>query len=274
LRSTGGILRTREFLMKDLYSFHSTTDDFKRYYENLKKVYLKIFKKMGLLPIVTEASGIGFTKERTHEFQVVSPSGEDTIIFCPKRHFSQNKEIARVKEGQKCPLCQRTLEKARAIEVGNIFPLGTKYSEDMGVYFIDNQGNKKPIIMGCYGIGLGRAMGAIVEVHHDEKGMIWPKEVAPFFCHLIPVEKSRMVKKIAEKLYQDFKKSGIDVLYDDRLDKTPGEKFATSDLIGIPFRLVISQKTLKENSIEFKERKKEKTQLIKIKKLISFLRNK
>jgi len=277
MRATGGLLRTREFLMKDLYSFHADQKDFEKYYELLKRVYQKIFKRCGLKTIITEASGAGFTKEYTHEFQVITPAGEDTIIFCPKEHFSRNKEIANreFKEGSKCPRCGLSLKSARAVEVGNIFPLGIKYSQALGSYFIDKDGKKKPVVMGCYGIGIDRVIATIIEVHHDEKGIIWPKEVAPFDVHLLSLVGGKKmienkIKKVGEKLYQDFKNSEIEVLYDDR-DRSAGEKFADADLIGIPIRIVVSEKTLKRNCVEIKNRDEERIKLVKIERLLQFL---
>lgn len=272
MRATGGILRTREFLMKDLYSFHRDQKDFKKYYELLKRVYLKIFRYCGLRAIITEASGAGFTKEYTHEFQVITPAGEDTIIFCPKEHFSQNKEIAKFKEGDKCPVCGNALKSARAVEVGNIFPLGDKYSKAFDAYFIDKDGNKKPIIMGCYGIGIDRVIATVVEINNDKNGIIWPKEIAPFNVHLIRLENGQKVKKTAEKLYKELTGLDIEVLYDDR-DKSPGEKFAEADLIGIPLRIVISERTLKENSAELKQRSENKIKLIKLEQVKNYVEN-
>ena len=271
MRATGGLLRTREFLMKDLYSFHADQKDFDKYYELLKKVYQKIFKRCGLETIITEASGAGFTKEYTHEFQVITPAGEDTIIFCPKKHFSQNKEIAKLNENDKCPRCGSVLKSARAVEVGNIFPLGAKYSEALGAYFTDRDGKKKPVIMGCYGIGIDRVMATIVEVYHDEKGIIWPKEVAPFQVHLIKIEASKKVKTAAEKLYQDLQKQGLEVLYDDR-DRSAGEKFAEADLIGIPIRVVVSERTLAKNCAEIKKRDEKKIKLVKLGKIGNYVK--
>ena len=272
MRATGGILRTREFLMKDLYSFHRDQKDFKKYYELLKRVYLKIFRCCGLQAIITEASGAGFTKEYTHEFQVITPAGEDTIIFCPKEHFSQNKEIAKFKEGDKCPVCGNALKSERAVEVGNIFPLGDKYSKAFDAYFIDKDGKKKPIIMGCYGIGIDRVIATVVEINNDKNGIIWPKEIAPFNVHLIRLENGQKVKKTAEKLYKELTGLDIEVLYDDR-DKSPGEKFAEADLIGIPLRIVISERTLKENSAELKQRSENKIKLIKLEQVKNYAEN-
>jgi len=188
--------------------------------------------------------------------------GEDRILICSKCGYGAN--IEKIGEIKKCPECRGILEKKNSIEVGHIFYLGTKYSKAMSADFKDRDGKEKPILMGCYGIGLPRLMATIVEIHHDEKGMIWPKEVAPFQLHLIRIENSRPVKLAAEKLYNDLTKENIEVLYDDRLDKSAGEKFADCDLIGIPMRLVISERTLKQNCAELKNRGAKKTKLIKI----------
>jgi prolyl-tRNA synthetase len=274
-RARSGILRGREFGMKDLYSFDRSFADFKKYYQKVKGSYLKIFEGCGLEAIITEASGAGFTKDYTHEFQVIAESGEDEIIYCPNHHFSQNKEVAKLKEGDDCPVCGEKLKKANSIEVGNIFPLGTTYSKAMKAFFKDKDGKEKPIIMGCYGIGTSRLMGTIVEVHHDEKGIIWPSRIAPFQIHFLALSSDKgRVKKAAERTYQDLKKSGMEILYDDREGKSAGEKFADADLIGIPWRLVISEKTLAQDSIEIKKRGKEKKDLIKIEQVITYLKEK
>jgi len=162
-----------------------------------------------------------------------------------------------------CPNCKAKLVKKNSIEVGHTFRLGTKYSEAFDFYFQDKKGQKKPVIMGCYGIGIGRLMATVVEINHDEKGIIWPKEISPFQIHLIQIENSQKIIKTAEKLYQDLKKNKVEVLYDDRADKTPGEKFVEADLIGIPLRIVISERTLKSNSVEVKKRNENKVCLIK-----------
>ena len=191
---------------------------------------------------------------------VISENGEDRVLVCRECGWGAN--IEKVGEIKKCPQCQSSLEKKNSIEVGHIFNLGTKYSKIMKANFRDKDGKEKPIVMGCYGIGLPRLMAAIVEIHHDEKGIIWPKEVAPFQIHLIPIENTGKVKKTSEKLYRDLLKSEIEVLYDDR-DKTAGEKFAEADLIGIPIRIVISERTLKKNFVEIKQREKKEVKLIK-----------
>ncbi len=263
MRFAGGLLRAREFVMKDLYSFHPDKKDLDKFFNKVLLAYDKIFKRCGLKAIKSEASGGVFTKEKTYEFQVMSKEGEDKIIYCPKCNWATNLEVTKIKAGQKCPKCESKLVKANSIEVGHTFRLGTKYSKALNLYFRDKKGEKKPVVMGCYGIGLGRLMAAIVEINHDDKGIIWPKEVAPFQIHLIQIEDNQKIKKAAEKLYRDLQNKAVEVLYDDRNDKSAGEKFAEADLIGIPVRVVVSEKTLKNNSIEVKKRDENKTCLIK-----------
>ncbi len=246
LRAKSGILRGREFLMKDLYSFHADEDDFKKYYDEMRKAYKKVFERVGLNAIETYASGGAFS-EFSHEYQVVTPAGEDEIIYCPGGDFSENTEISKVEAGKECDLGHGPLQKATSIEVGNIFPLGTKFSEAFGLKYKNETGEDVPVIMGCYGIGVSRLLGSIVEVHNDEKGIIWPKEVAPFDVHLVNIGNSEYAKEVYEKL----KAEGIDVLWDDR-DVSPGEKFANADLLGIPVRLVVSDKN--GDKIEYKKR--------------------
>lgn len=273
LRAKAGLLRGREFVMKDLYSFHTSEEDRQAYYLKAIKAYKKIFKRCGLNALVAEASGGSFSKDISHEFQVQTPSGEDLVVFCPNGDFSKNKEITELREGNKCPNCSSHLIDVKTIEVGNIFTLGTKFSQAMGALFTDEDGQRHPIIMGCYGIGISRIMGTIAEVSHDDRGVIWPKEIAPFNIHLIAIpsrDKStdKKVKKVANEIYKNLLALGIEVLYDDRQDVSTGAKFADSDLIGIPLRLVVSEKTLEKNSVEWKERNKEKSKLIKLKEVI------
>lgn len=253
LRAKSGILRGREFFMKDLYSFHKDEADLKRYYEVMKKAYKAIFERVGLgkMTYLTFASGGSFSKF-SHEFQTVTPAGEDTIYLCGKCDIGINKEIIEVQKA--CPECDgKAFKKETSIEVGNIFELKTKFSEPFNLTFKNKEGMDEFVLMGCYGIGLGRVMGAIVEVLSDEKGIVWPKSVAPFQVHLVQLGKEEECKEYAKKLYEELQKNNIDVLYDDR-DASAGEKFADSDLIGIPHRIVISGKTIKAGKIEYKER--------------------
>jgi len=272
LRVKSGILRTREFLMKDLYSFHATQEDLDEYYEKMVKIYANLFKECGVgkMTYQTLSSGGSFSKF-SDEFQTITDAGEDTIYICQECRMAINKEI---KEGnQLCPKCRSgAFEGKKTVEVGNIFKLGTKYSLPFNLKFSDKDGSQNPVIMGCYGIGLGRLMGAIVEVNHDDKGIIWPKKIAPFLVHLIGIEDNKKVRAFAIKIYDSLQKNGIEVLYDDRQEKSVGEKFAEADLIGIPFRIVISEKTLKTSSVETRNRGNNQIKIIKINQLAKFLK--
>lgn len=271
LRAKSGILRTREFLMKDLYSLHSNQADLDKYYEVVADSYKKIFDHCGIGKITyrTLASGGSFSKY-SDEFQTITDAGEDIVYICKKCKTAINKEIK--SENPLCPNCKKgDFDEKKAVEVGNIFKLGNKYSLPFDLKFTDKDELDKPVLMGCYGIGLGRLMGAIVETNHDEKGVIWPKSVAPFLVHLISLDKSKKAREISEKVYKDLQKKNISVLYDDRQDKSAGEKFAEADLIGIPYRVVISEKTLAKNSAEVKERGKNAVKLVNIKQLSKFL---
>jgi len=249
-RTQGGLLRGREFLMKDLYSLHANEKDLMDFYEICKQAYLKIFERAGVEAIVVEASGGVFTTNHTHEFQVVCEAGEDTIYYDPKTKTGFNKEI--------CDGLQKDLMEVRAVEVGNIFPFGTYYSEKMGVNFTDEDGKQKPVYFGSYGIGQTRLMGVIVETHNDEKGIIWPESVAPYKYHLIGLNGK------GGDVYRKLLGQGVEVLFDDR-DISAGEKFADADLMGIPYRLVVSEKT--GDKIEIKKRGEDKTELINFDRL-------
>lgn len=269
-RAKSGLLRGREFMMKDLYSFHKDEADLSRYYEEVKSAYFRIFEKCGLKAIYTLAGGGVFTSNFTHEFQTLSSMGEDTILLCQKCEYAENREISKLEDGGKCPKCEGKVSEEKSIEVGNIFNDGTEYSEKAGLYYADASGEKKPVWLAAYGIGLSRLMGTIVEIHSDQNGIIWPKNVAPFAVHLISLSKD--TEKEAEKIYEDLKKENIEVLYDDRHEKTAGEKFADADLLGIPLRVVLSEKTLEKDSVEVKRRNLKETELIKIKSLNSYIR--
>lgn len=272
LRPKSGLLRGREFDMKDLYSFHVSQADFEKYYKKAQQAYLKVFKRCGLEAIITEASGGDFTEEYSHEFQVLAPDGEDMIVYCPRHDFSQNTEIAKLKQGDKCPNCGTNLKSDRSIEAGNIFPLGDRYSKDMKATFIDQDGKTKPLIMGCYGVGPSRTMGAIVEIHHDDKGIIWPENVAPYQVHLLSLGEDEQVTEFTDQVYRVLMDGNIEVLYDDRRDKSAGEKFMDTDLIGIPKRLVASGKTVADKSVELKQRSSDKMRIIKLDNLVREIR--
>ena len=268
-RAKAGLLRGREFLMKDLYSFHADEKDMLIYYEKMKSVYKKTFERMGLNSILTDAAGGTFSKT-SHEFQVVCESGEDEIIYCPGGDFSANVEVSPVKEGKQCDLGHGPLKKVKTIEVGNIFPLHDKYSKALGLKFRDKDDKEKFVQMSCYGLGLTRAMGAIVEVCHDDRGIVWPKSVAPYDVHLIAISDKQEEIRQGEEVNQKLRKAGVEVLYDDRKDISAGEKFADADLIGIPTRIVVSKKVGK-GKVEVKKRGGQKTEILPLEKLVSQL---
>ncbi len=260
-RAKSGLLRGREFLMKDLYSFHTDQDDLDTFYDiKIAPAYEKIFKRCGLDAIKTKASGGSFSKY-SHEYQVATDAGEDIIFYCKSCRLALNKEI--VENEQSCLTCSKGLQELKASEVGNIFKLGTKYSEPFDLLYQTREGEKKKVVMGCYGIGISRLMGVIVEVHNDARGIIWPKEIAPFGIHLL---KFKGVQN--DEAYNTFQARGVDVLYDDREDVSDGAKLVEADLIGIPWRVVVSERTLKEDKIEVKQRNQKESRLIPLKKFL------
>lgn len=264
-RARSGILRGREFMMKDLYSAHATEKDLMAYYEKVKQAYSRIFTRLGFNFRVTEASGGVFTKNRSHEHQILAETGEDTIYYCDACEWGQNKEVFQGEEGGRCPDCGKgKIIKSKAIEVGNIFPLGKWYAEKMGVTYTDERGERKPVWFGSYGIGPTRTMGAWVEVSHDEHGIIWNSVMAPFLVHLIELPGGKKAADIYRRLVSD----DDGTLWDNR-DAAAGEKFADSDLIGIPVRLVVSEKT--GGKIEWKRRDSEKKELLTLTQVIDRL---
>jgi prolyl-tRNA synthetase len=245
-RAKSGLLRGREFLMKDLYSFHATEKDLLEYYDRVAQAYKKVFERCGLKAYYTLAAGGEFTASHTHEFQVVSDVGEDTIYVCEKCDYSENSEISKLKDGDKCPKCGSSVHEKKSIEVGNIFPLGTKYAKAFELKFMNEKGEQEYVVMGSYGIGVSRLMATIVELFNDEHGILWPESVAPFKVHLLALNGAD-----GEKIYTSLRDKGIEVLYDDR-QISAGEKFAEADLIGVPWRIITSPK-LGEN-VEVKKR--------------------
>jgi len=222
--------------------------------------------------VASKASGGTIGGTTTYEFQVPASVGEDKIIYCSNCQFAVNKEVSEFHADQTCQECQKgSLEEVKTIEVGHIFNLGTDYSEKMEAYFTDQDGVKKPVWMGCYGIGLGRLMATVVETHHDEKGIIWPKEVAPFQVHLLNLnmEDAEVVGR-SEEVYQQLIDEGFEVLYDDR-EMSAGVKLADADLIGIPMRLIVSQKSLEKGGIEVKNREEKKGKIVSLEELVNLL---
>jgi len=269
-RAKSGLMRGREFLMKDLYSFHRDEKDLDRFYQKADEAYRKIFKRFELKFFVTEASGGTFTKQFTHEYQVIADAGEDHVLYCPKCLHAQHQEITTMRIGVKCPKCgNAAILAAKSIEIGNIFKLGTKFSQSFGLLYADERGAKHPVVMGSYGIGPGRLAATLVEVNNDERGIIWPELAAPYKVHIIELKSSKTaVKRQAEGLYKKLLAKGVEVLYDDRDDKTTGEKFADADLIGIPWRVVVSERSLEKKGVEVKRRSEEKGKVVSAERLM------
>lgn len=269
-RARAGLIRTKEFLMKDLYSFHADHKDLEAFYWRAADAYKKIFKRLGLDAKIVEASGGDFTKEYTHEFQVLAEAGEDEIFYCASCDFAQNKEVAKISEGNKCPNCSGgEILKGSGIEVGNIFKLGTRFSEAAGLFYKNKDGKENPVVMGSYGLGPSRIMGALAEVSSDQKGPIWSKETSPFDAHLLELEGG---EDQARKVYEVLKKSGVEVLYDDRKEPSSGEKLTEADLLGIIWRIVASRKTADQNKVEIKKRNEERAYMVNIKELKDYVK--
>lgn len=254
LRAKSGIMRGREFLMKDLYSFSRSQGEHDEFYKQMKQAYTRIFDEVGIgdETYYTYADGGSFS-EFSHEFQTLSEAGEDTIYIDEESGVAINKEIFSDEMLDELGVQEDDLTEKRAIEVGNIFPLGTKFSEPLGLTFTDENGEENPVIMGSYGIGVGRLMGTIVEVMADDDGLVWPENIAPFQVHLLQLGDSDEVKEEARTAYKTLKSAGIEVLFDDR-DTHPGEKFGDSDLLGIPTRVVVGNKTIEKGALEVSKR--------------------
>jgi prolyl-tRNA synthetase len=266
LRSKSGLMRGVEFLMKDMYSFHETQEDFERFYAEMKKAYLKIYTRLGLTAKVTEGSGGAFSEKISYEFMVLTDAGEDDILYCNACDFCVNLEIAKEKEGERCTRCNKgTIAKARASEVGNVFDLGQKFTKAFDLTFNGRDGKKQYATMGCFGLGISRVMGVIVEKYHDERGIIWPESVAPFAVHLLALGGAD-----GEKAYETLQKAGIQVLYDDR-EMSAGEKFAEADLMGIPWRIVVSPK-LDDGTVEIKKRTEKEPRIVDMKEVLNLIK--
>ncbi len=256
LRAKSGVMRGREFTMKDMYSFHQTQEDFDRFYALAKEAYLRVYKRLGLVAKATEASGGSFTEKLSYEFMVLTDAGEDDILYCDACSYCVNAEITKQVEGEECTRCSGgTLSRAKASEVGNIFDLGIKYPKDFGFTYKTAEGTDEYPIMGCFGIGITRLVGVIAEALSDERGLVWPESVAPYRVHLLSLATDDLeVSSTANLLYDALLDQGVDVLYDERVGVSAGEKFNDSDLIGIPLRVVVSKKTLVEGKFEVKHR--------------------
>ncbi len=273
LRAKSGVLRGREFVMKDMYSFHRTQEDLDAYYAKAAEAYFRVFERCGLKAKMVEASGGAFSKKVSHEFQVLTEAGEDMVLTSPSWKYGQNQEVATLKEGDVCPdHAAEKLEWKKGVEVGNIFQLGTRFSDAFGMTYTAEDGTKQPVIMGCYGIGVSRLVGTIVEASHDDRGMIWPESVAPFRVHIVTLkgkteESQARIDAAAQELYDELLAQKTEVLWDDR-DASPGEKLADADLLGLPIRVLFSEKTMAEGAAEVKRRSESEATLVKTENLL------
>ena len=273
LRAKAGILRGREFLMKDMYSFCKDEKEHNEFYEKSKVAYMNVYKRVGLghITYVVFASGGMFSKY-SHEFQTITSVGEDLIYLDESKGIAVNKEVLNDEVLISLGLKRENLVEHKAIEVGNIFTYGKRYSEPLNLTFTDEKGEKNPVFMGAYGIGLSRLMGTVVETLSDDKGIIWPESIAPFSVHLLVLGEDAEVKEEAEKVYESLSKAGVEVLFDDRADVSPGEKFSDADLLGIPLRAVVSARSLKEKGIELKKRTEEKGKIVSLDELLKIFK--
>lgn len=261
-RPKSGLLRGREFRMKDMYSFHTSVEDLNAYYETVTGAYRKVFDRLGLgdRTHYTFSGGGAFTKEYSHEFQTINQWGEDTVYLCGDCGTGHNKEIW--KDEMACLSCgTKNFTELKGSEVANIFKLGTRFSDAFGYTYTDEHGKEHPVIMGCYGVGTSRLMGVIAEVLSDERGLVWPTSVAPMRVVIVPLGKSTQALTEAKKLHDEWEKAGVSVLLDDR-DASAGIKLADADLLGIPYRVVVSDKTLAEKKVELKARTSEAVELV------------
>lgn len=271
LRSKSGLMRGREFWMKDLYSFSRTQEEHDAFYETISDAYVRVFERLGLgdMTFKTFASGGSFAKY-SHEFQTVSPVGEDTIYLDRTKKVAVNEEVFNDEVLAELGLNRDELEQVSAVEVGNIFTLGTRFSEPLELLFTDETGEQKPVIMGSYGIGPSRLMGMIAEYFADDKGLVWPEAIAPFKVYLAQLGGDES-KVLADDVYTQLSEAGVEVLYDDR-DERAGAKFADSELLGIPYRVTISDRSIEAGKHELTERKTGTTELLTVDELLAKLK--
>lgn len=257
-RAKSGVMRGREFLMKDMYSFARSEEEHEELYEEIKQAYYRVYDRLGVgdQTFLTFASG-GMFSQFSHEFQTLTDAGEDTIYLDRAKKIAVNEEVNNEEVLASLGLKREELEEVKAVEVGNIFTLKDKFSGPLGLKFVDENDQEQPVLMGCYGIGPSRLVGVITELLADDRGLVWPDAIAPFSVYLVSLGQD----EAAEKLYRELTEAGIEVLYDDR-DARAGEKFADADLLGIPHRVVISNKTVEQGMVEYKARLADTAQLI------------
>ncbi len=268
-RAKSGIMRCREFLMKDLYSFSKDKKSHDEFYEKIWAAYQRIFERVGLgeYTYVTFSSGGSFSKF-SHEFQTICDAGEDTIYLDRRKKIAINKEVYNEEVLNSLGLKAEDLEELRGAEVGNIFSLGERFSSALKLHYSDENGESKAAFMGSYGIGPGRVMGVIVELFSDEAGIIWPESVAPFKVHLLCLSKEKSLIEKAENIYLELQNIGVEVLFDDRFDLNAGHRLRDSDLLGMPYRMILSDQSLKKGGIELTVRKNGKSEIISLKEVI------
>lgn len=266
LRSKSGLMRGREFWMKDLYSFSRTQEEHDAFYEKISEAYKRVFERLGLgdFTFKTFASGGSFAKY-SHEFQTVSEVGEDIIYIDREKGIAVNEEVYTDEVLAELGLKKDELEEAKAVEVGNIFTLGTRFSDPLELSYTDEDGSVKPVIMGSYGIGPSRLMGLLAEHFADEKGLVWPENVAPYKVYLVSIGN---VAEHATELYEKLQSAGVTVLFDDRNER-PGAKFADAELIGLPYRVTMSERLLAENKLELTVRNSGETELLTLDELLA-----
>lgn len=267
LRAKSGVMRGREFVMKDMYSFHATPEDMDAYYEEAKKAYMRAYTRLGIGDdtYVTFASGGAFT-QFSHEFQTICDAGEDVIYLHREKNIAVNEEVIddAVKE---LGISRDELEKVKTAEVGNIFNFGTQKTDEMGLYYVDNEGKQQSLSIGSYGIGITRVMGVVAEKMSDDRGLVWPESIAPYRVYLASIGEASAQ---ADELYRELTDMGVEVLYDDR-DARPGEKFADADLIGIPHRVVVSPRLVEQGAFEYKSRTEDDVKILTKQELVSIL---
>jgi prolyl-tRNA synthetase len=270
MRPRFGLMRGREFIMKDAYSFSESVEDLDVWYKLFTKAYIDIFARCGLDTKIVSSDVGQIGGDEADEFMVMSEVGEDTITYCMSCTYAANQEHSGLADGDVCPVCGGTIKTAKGIEVGNIFKLGTKYSSSMNAKFASRDGSLQPIIMGCYGLGISRTLMASVEQHSTDDGIVWPLEIAPFKVHIIPINLDNEDQRIcSNQIYDALKRNGIDVLIDDRSERA-GVKFKDADLIGIPYRVVVG-KDSPEGLVEFIDRTTGEKKIIKSTEILSYI---
>jgi prolyl-tRNA synthetase len=270
LRAKSGIMRGREFVMKDMYSLSTDAEQHETFYQTSIKAYERCYDRMGIGDdtYMTFASGGAFTKF-SHEFQTICEAGEDIVYLHRERNIAVNEEVMNDENLQNLGIKREELEKVKTAEVGNIFNFGTEKAEQMDVCFTNAGGERQPVFLGSYGIGITRVMGVIVEKFADDKGLVWPESVAPAQVHVVRLGTDDEVVKAADKLYNELTKAGVEAVYDDREEVSAGAKFADADLIGVPWRATVSRKTVEQGSAELKRRTSDEAKLVKFEEVLT-----